>query len=55
MFNLKIRVPYAVHFSLELNHSVIWTPQNKDRGALLMVGIESLEKEGKGNIKFNSE
>jgi hypothetical protein len=38
--NLKIRIPYRGRFFLEANHSIIWTPQDEDRGALLIVKIE---------------
>lgn len=37
--NLKIRIPYTVHFSLQLNDSIIWTVQDKDRGGLLVIAI----------------
>lgn len=37
--SLKIRIPLLVHFSLELNDSILWTPREKDRGALLIVSI----------------
>lgn len=36
---LKIRIPYTVYFTIQLNDSIIWTAQDKDRGGLLVVAI----------------
>lgn len=36
---LRIRIPYTVNLSLMINHSIVWTPRDEDRGALLIVSI----------------
>ena len=34
---LRMRIPYTVHMGLIINGSIVWTPREKDRGALLIV------------------
>lgn len=34
---LRMRIPYTVNFSLIINGSIVWTPKDKDRGALLIL------------------